>query len=100
MKQSRQARVGGLVVVCVVASAGCVGVTTPFHDAQFGSAVRQAKQAQTINPTAPAHGDPVAGLDGAAGRAVVERYQESFRAPPPSFEVLNIGGSTTGATSR
>ncbi len=75
--------------------AGCAS-TTPVMDSKFGDAVRQARTAQTLNPNASANRDPVLGIDGKAGAAAQERYQESFRTPPKTFEVINIGGSLSG----
>lgn len=71
--------------------AGCASVT-PNYDAKFGNAVRAALHAQTLNPTAPATDDTVLGMDGKAAVNALERYQESFKAPPKTFEILNIGG--------
>jgi predicted component of type VI protein secretion system len=76
--------------------AGCVA-TTPHYDARFGDAVRQSRIAMTINPNAAANPDPAAGIDGKAGQAAVVRYQDSFKAPPPVVNVINIGGVTGGA---
>ncbi len=87
------------VLAIALCSAACVGPTTPAYDAQFGVAVRQARLAQTLNPDAGGEADPLAGLDGSAGRAALERYHESFREPPRSFEVLNIGGSSVGGAN-
>lgn len=70
--------------------AGCS--TTPNYDARFGDAVRQARLAMTINPGASANPDPVAGMDGQAAREALIRYQDSFKAPPPVVNVINIGG--------
>lgn len=72
--------------------AGCAN-TTPVLDSRFGEAVRAARAAQTLNPQASGNRDPVKGLDGQAGAAAMERYQESFKAPPKTFEIQNIGGS-------
>ena len=77
---------------CVALLSACVS-TTPVLDANFGNAVRQARAAQTLNPNASANRNPVLGIDGKAGAAAQERYQESFTTPPKTFEVLNIGGS-------
>lgn len=71
--------------------AGCASVT-PNYDAKFGTAVRAALQAQTLNPTAAVNDDSVLGLDGKAAVNALERYQDSFKAPPKTFEILNIGG--------
>lgn len=83
------------VASCAALLTACAA-TTPALDANFGSAVRQARAAQTINPTASANRDPVLGIDGRAGAAAQERYQESFRSPPKTFEIINIGGELTG----
>ena len=78
---------------CAALLSACVS-TTPVLDASFGKAVRQARAAQTLNPNASANRDPVLGIDGKAGAAAQERYQESFKSPPKTFEV--IGGGQTG----
>jgi hypothetical protein len=75
--------------------AGCS--TTPHYDARFGDAVRHARLAMTINPNGSANPDQVAGMDGQAAREAMTRYQDSFKAPPPVVNVINIGGSIGGA---
>lgn len=70
---------------------GCGGSTTPRLDAHFGEAVIQARALQTINPDASMNTDPVNGLDGPAARHAIERYQDSFKTPPATFNVLTIG---------
>jgi len=75
---------------------GCAASTTPRYDEAFGESVRQARALQTLNPSAGANPDPVTGIDGQAGRASIDRYHESFRAPPRTFEVLDIGGGNIG----
>jgi hypothetical protein len=70
---------------------GCTSVT-PNYDAKFGDAVREAKLAQTLNPGASTNTDPVLGLDGKAAVNALNSYQESFKAPPKTFEVISIGG--------
>ena len=71
--------------------AGCAS-TTPNYDARFGDAVRQARTAMTVNPGAQASQDPAAGIDGQAAKEAVGRYHDSFKAPPPVVNVINIGG--------
>lgn len=78
---------------------GACAAATPAYDSRFGEAVRQAAAVQVLNPGAGRDGDTVPGIDGRAGRAAIESYQESFRAPPPAFEVFNIGGGVNGASS-
>jgi hypothetical protein len=69
---------------------------TPEVDARFGDAVRQARARQTIDPEAGKNTDPVAGIDGEAGRATMNEYYKSFKEPPPTFNILGIGGSSVG----
>ncbi len=69
---------------------------TPNYDAKFGDAVRAARQAQTLNPGAGSDSDPVMGLDAQAAVKAQERYQESFKTPPKTFDVTNIGGAMSG----
>jgi uncharacterized lipoprotein len=70
--------------------AGCS--TTPHYDKHFGDAVRQARLAMTINPNAGANPDPATGIDGQSAQRAMTRYQDSFKAPPPVVNVINIGG--------
>ena len=78
---------------CFAALALVAGCTTssPNYDARFGDAVRQARLAMTLNPGPPST-DLVAGIDGPAAREAMVRYQDSFKAPPPVVNVINIGG--------
>lgn len=66
--------------------------TSPNIDQHFGEAVRAARAQQIVNPAASLNPDPVAGIDAKASKLSMDRYHDSFKAPPPSFEVINIGG--------
>lgn len=77
--------------VLLIILPGCS--TTPNYDARFGDAVRQARLAMTRNPSASGNPDQVAGLDGQAAREALARYHDSYKAPPPVVNVINIGGS-------
>jgi len=81
--------IAALPALCALL-AGCS--TTPDYDRRFGAAVREARLAMTINPRAGATADPAAGIDGAAAREAMLRYHDSFKAPPPVVNVINIGG--------
>ena len=71
--------------------AGCAVSPTPNYDARFGDAVRQARREMTLNPNAAmAPAPPV--IDGIAAGEAVGRYQDTFKAPPPAVNVINIGG--------
>jgi hypothetical protein len=73
---------------------GCSTPFTPNYDQRFGDAVRQAKQQMIINPTPSTN--PIMGIDGNAAAASVGRYKDSFKAPPPVVNVINIGGALGG----
>lgn len=82
-------------VATIALLAGCA--TAPNYDARFGDSVRDAKMAMIINPAAGTNPDPVAGQDGQAARAAFTRYQDTFKAPPPVVNVINIGGAVGGS---
>lgn len=85
----------GLLVVAVLA--GCAP-TTPRLDSKFGNAVNQAKAQQTINPDASRNTDPVAGIDGQAANAIIDRYHKAYETPTaaPSGAIGTVtGGGTT-----
>ncbi|KQW57290.1 hypothetical protein [Variovorax sp. Root411] len=75
---------------------GCSHVT-PNYDARFGDAVRDAKRRMTINPDAGRDGNPVVGMDGRSARESMVQYHESYKAPPPAVNVINIGGGIGGS---
>lgn len=75
---------------------GCATSTTPNYDQRFGDAVRESRQRMTLNPNAGSNPDPIAGMDGRSSREAIVRYQDSFKAPPPVVNVINIGGSAGG----
>lgn len=84
-----------LATFCVLgALAGCAASPTPNYDLRFGDAVRQARQAQLVNPAGSRA--PVTGMDGRAATEAAGRYHESFKAPPPVVNVINIGGAVGG----
>jgi hypothetical protein len=68
---------------------GCA-TKAPYLDSKFGHAVNAAKGQQTLNPEASRNTDPVSGLDGKAGKESMDRYDESFKTPPKTFNVINI----------
>lgn len=84
----------GLLVVAVLA--GCAP-TTPRLDAKFGDAVNKAKAQQIINPDAPRNTDPVAGIDGQAANAIIDRYHKAYESPTPAPTggIGTVGGGGT-----
>ena len=82
-----------LLLLVLAFLGGCATSTTPDYDQRFGQAVREARLRMTINPNAGANPDPIAGMDGRSSHETILRYQETFKAPPPVVNVINIGGS-------
>lgn len=93
----RKIPTGPAVLMLALVLGACATPATPGYDARFGEAVRQAQALQVLDPNAGRNTDPVTGIDGQAGKNAIDRYQESFRAPPRSFEIFNIGGQLQGA---
>ena len=85
-----------VIVLALASLAACATTTTPNYDDRFGNAVREAKQRMIINPDAGKEPGHVAGMDGKAARETMIRYHDSFKAPPPVTNVINIGGSIGG----
>lgn len=86
-----------LMVGAVALSATACATSTPRLDANMGVAVREARAVQTLNPQASEQNrDPVLGIDGKAASEAQRRYVDSFKAPPKTFEIINIGGAITG----
>jgi hypothetical protein len=73
---------------------GCVPLYPENGERRFGVAVTAVKEAQTLNPGAGRTAPPT-GIDGRAAKETMDRYVESFKAPPPNINVLSIGGALT-----
>ena len=85
-------RIAIATLCCTLAGCGATTTATPNYDLRFGNAVREARLRMTLNPV-PSAGT-VAGVDGRAAHEAQERYEQSFRAPPPVVNVINIGGAS------
>jgi hypothetical protein len=86
-----------LMVGAVAMGAAACATSTPRLDANMGVAVREARAVQTLNPLASEQNrDPVLGIDGKAATEAQRRYVDSFKTPPETFNVINIGGSISG----
>ncbi len=89
----------------LVSTAGCSSMPalfpspTPVLDAAFGNAVRAALTAQTLDPQAGLNTDPIRDIDGESAKNAIDRYQNSFKQPPRTFNVLGIGGSLGDTTN-
>lgn len=84
----------------VLVLAGCVSSRTPQFDARFGQAVNAAKAAQTLDPQAASKAPAPNGLDGPAADETIHRYRDSFKAPPPTFVIINGAGSAPAGSAR
>lgn len=98
-----------LAIAAVATLAGCATSTAGYQesptDRAFGDTVRQAQTRQTIDPDAAAKsakaeaaGQTVQG-DAQSARQAVGRYQDSFKAPPKTFNVLGVGGVAGGLSN-
>jgi hypothetical protein len=76
--------------VLLLAATGCAA-PAPYVSEHIGEAVNSAKARQTINPNASQNTDPASGMDGPAATNAVGEYHNSFKAPAPTFPVINIG---------
>lgn len=83
-------------VIVAAGLAGCAA-PTPRLDANFGSAVEMAKAQQTLHPEASNNTEPLVGLDGVAVNGLVDRYNQSFKRPPATTNVFNIGVGSSAA---
>ena len=94
-------RKNAVAAMSVLASlfAGCISIH-PEVDRRAGEAVTSAQSAQTLNPRPVRDPEAVSGIDGRAAKESMDRYVESFRAPPPNVNVLNIGGSLSDQLAR
>ena len=81
------------IAVVMGALHGCAAEPAPFMESRLGEAVRTARVQQTIDLEASKNTDPVLGIDGKAAKTSMDRYHQSFEAPPPSFTIINVGGA-------
>ncbi len=79
----------GLVVAFLI-STGCVASRVAMD---YGTSHKLAKFNQTLNPQAEKNLEPVAGFDGRAAEATIERYRKGFqeKSQAPVY-TINIGG--------
>lgn len=86
------------LLVSTTLMAGCAA-PTPYLDEKFGEAVNTAKAQQIIHPDASKNTNPVAGIDGQAANASIDRYHKSYERPPAQPNVFTIGVGTGTSTS-
>jgi hypothetical protein len=84
---------GTLAALCFIA--GCVSIH-PELDQRSGDAMSAAKNAQTLNPQVRRDPNAVSGIDGRPAKEAMDRYVDSFKSPPATTNVINIGGSLNG----
>jgi hypothetical protein len=90
----RQLSAIGVAVVCLLS--GCVMVA-PNLDSAFGDSVRLAQARQTLNPDASRNTGVVRRIEGVASKNALDRYNDSFKNPPPTnIFTINVGGGAGG----
>ena len=84
-----------IAVIVALALTGCVSLH-PDIDWSYGEAVTATNRAQRLNPLGVRAPESAPGMDGRAAKEAMDRYVDSFKAPPPTMNVINIGGSLAG----
>lgn len=91
--------VAGLLVAGALC--GCAHQYAP--EASFGLSVRDSVRQQSVRTDGVGHDRIEPGFDGAAAKAVMDRYVQSYEQPQPLGNVLRLGVGTpvigTGMTS-
>lgn len=82
-----------VLLTAAAALGGCAALppSAANVDAGFGSAVRLAIAAQTLNPDAGKRARGPEGFDGQSAVSAVVRHRGTFKEPPPSFSIVGIG---------
>lgn len=83
---------GTIALLCSLAA--CSTQSPTEIDRNFGQAVRNARAAQTLDPSAAGRAHQPT-TSGAIAKASMDRYQKSYETPPPPVNVLNIGVGTS-----
>lgn len=83
------------LLATVATLAGCMS-TTPVYDAHFGEAVRTVRAMQTLNPDASSNTNAVAGIDGRAATAAMDRYNTQYTKPQSDINAFTIGVGASG----
>jgi hypothetical protein len=94
MRKLTMHRSNGALAILLL-TAACAS-PAPNVEANFGQAVTSAKARQTLDANASANTDPVAGIGGVPAKESVDRYNNSFKAPPPTFVIINAAPSGGG----
>jgi hypothetical protein len=86
-----------VLAACAACALSACAEAPTRTDQMFGEAVRAATASQIIDPDASQNRKAPAGMEGAAARSTVDRYQKSFEAPLPPMNVFTIGmGGASG----
>ena len=76
---------------------GCA--TSTAVDRNFGMAVKNAQNAQTMTHEPPDRATKLAGTDAGIVRSSIARYEKSFVTPPTPLSSLNQGLGTPSSTA-
>ena len=81
-----------LAALALLAVAGCTSMDGPKAvEEDFGNSVRQMRQAQMADPSAPADNDPIDHGDGAKSNAAIDVYRKTVSDPATVKEDMIIG---------
>ncbi len=81
--------------LAVALLSGCMA-TSPNLDQAFGQSVRHAVALQTLNPTAGRDSALPALADAQAARNTLSKQRDSYKTPPPTFQVIGVTASSAG----
>lgn len=91
-----------LLLPPVIALLSACAPMSPEFDARFGEAVQRSTKRQILDPDAANANAGIdhPGIDGKAGKAVMDRYHKSMVHPQPQPDAMSIGvgGSVTSST--
>jgi hypothetical protein len=80
-------------VVSLIGLASCATPAPEAEDKSFGQAVAAAKSRHLLYAAPKQPRWDGTGMDGNAAVESVQRYYESFKAPPPTFVIINSGAT-------
>ncbi len=83
-----------LAVASLSSLGGCALLPPPAPtlDGLFGASVRHSVAAQTANPDAGKRARQPDEFDAQSAVAALARHRATFKAPPPSFNIIGVTG--------
>jgi hypothetical protein len=78
------------IAACGLAGCSMLPPPSPVVDGLFGTSVRHAIAAQTARPDAARQARGPETFDAQSAVSALARHRASFKAPPPTFNVIGI----------